>query len=226
MAEIDAEARDFARRTSWAAPITDTHSFGAMTLLAASDYVRTYADSIDADGTPVYGHLVVARSALEACVISAWLNEPGIQPADRVKRGLCEQLYNSMELVRLNIEDNARQRVDAWKADAVTLCWPVTTNRDKPVVDGIQRPSIPRSRQPSTLSMRISRGSSRSSASRSSITLSPTRGRADADNEGQAAGCLRLLPRDPGRPLRITQCLGVARVQRAASGSGCIAASR
>ena len=73
---------------------------------------------------------------------------------------------------------------------------------------------------------RISRGSSRSSASRSSSALSPTRGRAHADNEGQAAGCLRLLPRDPGRPLRITQCLGVARVQRAASESGCIAASR
>ena len=52
--------------------------------------------------------------------------------------------------------------------------------------------SAPRSRQPSTLSMRISRGSSRSSASRSSIALSPTRGQAHADNGGQAAGSLRL----------------------------------
>ena len=41
--------------------------------------------------------------------------------------------------------------------------------------------SAPRSSQPSTLSMRISCASTRSSASRSSIALSPTRGRAHAD---------------------------------------------
>lgn len=143
MAEIATEAKDFAKRTSWTTPITDTHSFGAMTLLAASDYVRTYADAIDADRTPVYGHLVVARSALEACVISAWLNEPAIQPAERVKRGLCEQLYNGMELVRLNIEDDARERVDTWKAVAAGFDWSVEKDRDKPVVDGVKRPSIP-----------------------------------------------------------------------------------
>ena len=57
MVEIAAEADDYSKRSVWSTPITDTHTFGAMTLLAASDYVGTFAAAIDATPTPVYGHL-------------------------------------------------------------------------------------------------------------------------------------------------------------------------
>ena len=43
-------------------------------------------------------------------------------------------------------------------------------------------------------------------------------------HDGQAAGCLRLLPRDPGRPLRITLVSHRCNAQRL--NPGCIAASR
>jgi hypothetical protein len=143
MEEIAAEASFAERSTSWEAPIADTYTFGGMTLVAAADYARSFASLIDADSTPVYGHLVVARSVLEACVVAAWLNKPTVDVAERIKRGLCEQLYNAMELVRLGLEDDAAERRDLWKACAASLGWGVTTRYSKPVIDGTSRPSVP-----------------------------------------------------------------------------------
>jgi len=143
MAEIAAEAHDYSKRSAWTTPITDTHTFGAMTLFAASDYVGTFAAAIDATPTPVYGHLAVARAALEACVVAAWLNDPDLGVPQRVKRGLCEQLYNADELVRLKFEADPKVRLDHWKGVATQFGWPVTWDRGKPVVDEERRPSIP-----------------------------------------------------------------------------------
>jgi hypothetical protein len=143
MAEIAADS-DWGQRSDWDNPLRDTHSFGAMTLVAARDYARAFAQTLDTDATPVYAHMVVARSALEASVVSAWLNQPGIEVAERVRRGLCEQLYSAMELVRLKLEDDARERVERWKAIAMDLGWTAITNRSKPVVESTTRPSVPR----------------------------------------------------------------------------------
>ncbi len=88
--------------------------------------------------------MVLARSALEASVVSAWLNQPGIEVAERIKRGLCEQLYSAMELVRLGVEDDPRERLERWKATASALGWTAITNRAKPVLDGTTRPSVAR----------------------------------------------------------------------------------
>jgi hypothetical protein len=73
-------------------PIRDTHTFGGTTLTAAADFARSFAVLVGADPTPVYGHLVVARSVFDACVVAAWLNDPKADATERVKRGLCEQL--------------------------------------------------------------------------------------------------------------------------------------
>jgi hypothetical protein len=143
MAEIAAES-EWAARSDWENPVRDTHSFGAMTLVAARDYARAFAQTLDTVVTPVYAHMVMARSALEASVVSAWLNEPGIEVAERVRRGLCEQLYSAMELVRLKLEDDARKRVERWKATATALGWTAVTNRPKPAVESTNRPSVPR----------------------------------------------------------------------------------
>lgn len=143
MEEIAVEAQFAARSGGWQEPIRDTHTFGGMTLTAAADFARSFAVLLDADSTPVYGHLVVARSVFDASVVAAWLNDPKADATERVKRGLCEQLYNAMELVRLRLEDDAAERRDAWKARAKSLGWTVKTPNNKPVIDGTSRPSVP-----------------------------------------------------------------------------------
>ena len=66
---------------------------------------------------------------LDVCVVAEWLNDPKAD-VTRVKRGLCEQLYSVMELVRLRLEEDApaskrnmAERRDSWKARAAALGW-------------------------------------------------------------------------------------------------------
>ncbi|HEY1687786.1 MAG TPA: hypothetical protein VGF95_02875 [Solirubrobacteraceae bacterium] len=144
MEEIAVEATLATRSEGWQEPIRDTHTFGGMTLTAAADFARSFAVLLDADSTPVYGHLVVARSVFDASVVAAWLNDPKADATERVKRGLCEQLYSAMELVRLRLEDDAAEHRDAWKARAAALGWTAKVSNNKPVIDGTSRPSVPR----------------------------------------------------------------------------------
>ncbi len=68
---------------------------------------------------------------LDVCVVAEWLNDPKADVTERVKRGLCEQLYSVMELVRLRLEEdgppaskrNTAERRDSWKARAAALGW-------------------------------------------------------------------------------------------------------
>jgi hypothetical protein len=143
MAEINAQAQSYQKLSDWEAPLGDTHTFGAMTLLAASDYAWTFAEAFTGSRAPVYGHLVVARSALEAAVVSNWLNDPRVSPLDRIKRGLTEQLYSAKELVRLKIDEKAKVRVAYWKTVATRFGWAVAEANGKPVIDGTKRPSVP-----------------------------------------------------------------------------------
>jgi hypothetical protein len=55
--------------------------------------------------------MVVARAALEACVISSWLNDPQIETEERIKRGLCEMLYSTQEVKRLALEGDDRSAI-------------------------------------------------------------------------------------------------------------------
>jgi hypothetical protein len=143
MEEIAVGTTFAARSGGWNEPIRDTHTFGGMTLMAAADFARSFAVLIDADSTPVYAHLVVARSVLDASVVAAWLNDPEADVTERVKRGLCEQLYSAMELVRLGLEEDAAERRDDWKARAAALGWTVKVRNTKPVIDGTSRRSVP-----------------------------------------------------------------------------------
>jgi hypothetical protein len=136
-----AEERNYRARSSWTNPVTDTHTFGAMTLLAATDYVRTFGELFASPEPPLYAHLVVGRSVFESGVVSAWLSEPGISALDRMKRGLCEQLYSALEVDRLGIADDAR--VDEWRAVGDRFGWKVDVGRrTNPSVDGERRPRV------------------------------------------------------------------------------------
>jgi hypothetical protein len=106
MSDIAAEER-FAERMgeAWLVPVRDTHTFGGMTLVAASDYGECYAQLFAGERAPVFGHLVMVRAALEACVVSSWLNDPRIETVQRIKRGLCELVYSTWEVRRLNLDE-------------------------------------------------------------------------------------------------------------------------
>jgi len=113
-------------------------------MFAASDYARSFAEVFWTGPTPVYGHLVLARSALEACVISAWLNEPVSDPAEEDQAGLCEQIYSATELKRLKIGgDDGAARVQYWKNVATAFGWSRTEDHGKPVVGDVKRPFHP-----------------------------------------------------------------------------------
>ncbi len=148
MREIADEER-YATVTGWATPIRDAHTFGGMTLFAAADYVCTFADTFTVDKPPVYGHLVLARAALESAAVSWWLSQDGIERDERVKRGLSEHLYSDVEKERAGIPD-AADHVDEWIDRAGRLGWRVTErggrrwrhgSHGEPRVDGVSRPS-------------------------------------------------------------------------------------
>ena len=141
--ELEAEPQ-FRERSTWENPITDTHMFGRITLRAATDNARTFAEAFDAPRPPLYGHLALARATLEASVISAWLNEPGIAYLERVKRGMCERLYSANEVRRLGIQADADETLAQYEADAISFGWqPRFDDGGKPSVDGTSRPAIP-----------------------------------------------------------------------------------
>lgn len=141
--ELEAE-QQFRDRSNWQNPIADTHTFGRITLRAAADQARTFAEAFDAPRPPLYGHLAVARAALEASVVAAWLNEPGIAYLDRVKRGMCERLYSASEVNQLGIQAGADTTLAQYEADAISFGWQSSfDDAGKPSVDGMSRPSIP-----------------------------------------------------------------------------------
>jgi hypothetical protein len=141
MEELAAEP-SFRSRSTWEQPIADCHTFGSMTLRAAADYLRAFAELFDGTQPPVYAHLAVARSAFESAVVCEWLSEPGIGPLDRVKRGLCEQLYSAAEVDALGLMPNAPPRVDQWTAVADAFGWRANVSRSRPIIDGTKRPRV------------------------------------------------------------------------------------
>jgi hypothetical protein len=129
-------------RSRWDGPITDTHSMGGVTLLAAVDYARSFAELFTTPRTPVFGHSALARAALEASMVSGWLNQPGIEPWARVGRGLWEQVKSAAELAEAAREpsehnddetaerkqserERAQERKARWRKVALDLGWQV-----------------------------------------------------------------------------------------------------
>jgi hypothetical protein len=141
--ELEAEPQ-FQARSTWEHPVADTHTFGRMTLRAAADHVRTFAEAFDATRPPTYGHLAVARAALEASVIASWLNEPGIAYLERIKRGMCERLYSAREVRDLQVQADADTTLRRYEEDAAGFGWQAVFDSDgTPSIDGTTRPSIP-----------------------------------------------------------------------------------
>lgn len=115
--------------------------------------MRLFAETLNAAQPPLYGHLALARGALESSVVCRWINEPGLARDERVKRGLSEYLYAAVEKQRLKLRPDAdQQHVDELIAQAKRLGWDVTDANDKPWkpksrgiprVDRVARRSVP-----------------------------------------------------------------------------------
>jgi hypothetical protein len=129
MGEVRDDA-DYGGRSGLDNPFTVVHMLGDLTLTAATDHVRAFREvfheSPSGDKVPIYAHLVIARAALEACVVSAWLNEPGIGRDERVKRGLSEFMYSAVEEQRVRYQPGGWARTRDWIEHATKLGWTVT----------------------------------------------------------------------------------------------------
>ena len=155
MREIQDDA-SYGARSGLDHPFTVIHSLGGLTLLAATDHVRAYGDAFgeNANGAKIstHAHLVVARAALEASVVSAWLNEPGVARDERMKRGLSEFIYSAVEQQRVRYQPGGWAQAREWIEHATNLDWSVTDwadntwgrdSRGDPQVDGVMRPGMP-----------------------------------------------------------------------------------
>jgi hypothetical protein len=142
MKELASEGQ-YRARSGWENPIMDTHNFGSLTLWAAADYVRSFAATLGGDQPPIYGHLALARDALEASVVAFWLNQGGIAYDERVKRGLCEVIYSANEVQRLGLTEGAEAKLAEVEAWPDGFGWEFRFARGKPEVDGTKRRSVP-----------------------------------------------------------------------------------
>jgi hypothetical protein len=73
------------------------YSLGGITLFAAADYVRGFAQLFSGLHTPVFSHLILTRGCLQAAVVAQWLSDPTIEPMERLRRGLWEQNKSAAE---------------------------------------------------------------------------------------------------------------------------------
>lgn len=129
-----AEERNYRSRSTWTLPVTDAHAFGWMTLRAANDYVRGFAELFDSPRPPLYAHMAIARSALESAVVSQWLSEPGIGSLERIKRALCELLYSAREVNDLGLDVDSDAHLAEWTTVAHSFGWRVDHSRAKPII--------------------------------------------------------------------------------------------
>jgi hypothetical protein len=134
---------EYRARSGWQNPMADTHSFGSMTLWAAADYVRSFASTLGGERPSIHGHLALARDALEASVVSFWLNERGIAYDERVRRGLSEVIYSAAEVKRLGLTDSADAKLTEVEGWCDGFGWGLRMAGRLPVVDGTKRRSVP-----------------------------------------------------------------------------------
>jgi hypothetical protein len=153
MKEIAAE-KDYLGVSAWQNPVADAHMFGGMTLRAANDYLRAFAQAFDTDAPPVYAQAAIARGAFEAASVSAWLSDPEIDAVERLKRALCERVYSAAEVKKLTTGANSSDRLSEWTADstaaldtlitiAATFGWSAKRDETRAwTVDGTRRPRV------------------------------------------------------------------------------------
>lgn len=85
-------------RGDWSAePVRTAHLASNLFFFVAEDAARGLAHSFDGSWTPVFAHVTLARSALEACARARWILEPEIGARRRVGRALANEMHDFAE---------------------------------------------------------------------------------------------------------------------------------
>ena len=82
-------------------PVTAAHSGGWLITGAAEDLIGSFCSLFQSGPTPVFGHTVLLRAAIESCARAAWLADPNIGVKLRVARWMSERLYSAREADQL-----------------------------------------------------------------------------------------------------------------------------
>lgn len=126
-------------------PVRQAHNCGAMLILAAEDFIEAACRLLASEPVPVFGHIVLARSALEACGRGQWLYQPQIGVRSRIARGMTERLYSLAEQQRLpgDVVDRAciAERRRPILEEATKQSFVTVTKRRTPTALGEPRPS-------------------------------------------------------------------------------------
>ena len=93
------DEKKFAAEDPWGSdPIMATRGVAAMGLVAATDYLRAFGESIEVHRT--YAPFLEARAVLEACAFAAYLGEQKIGARERVRRLMNERLEDHFSRAR------------------------------------------------------------------------------------------------------------------------------
>lgn len=86
-------------------PVVTTVTSAGFLLFAAEDHLRSMAAMFDSDPAPVFGHLVLARAALEAAARARWLLVGSIGVRGRVSRGLANRAQDLENQIKFGVRD-------------------------------------------------------------------------------------------------------------------------
>lgn len=90
MTELDHE-REFSADDPWGPdPVMAARNLASMALVAAIDYLRAFALTVEVHQT--YAPFLTSRAVLEACSVASYLGEHGIGTRERVRRVMNERL--------------------------------------------------------------------------------------------------------------------------------------
>lgn len=88
---------------SWGSePVRSCYSAAGVLLAAAEDHARSITELLFLERAPLFGHVVLARSALESTSRVLWLSQLGIGVRSRVARSYTDALDNLYQLSRLS----------------------------------------------------------------------------------------------------------------------------
>jgi hypothetical protein len=124
-------------------PVRACHTMATVLLVGAEDHARSITELLLLERAPLYGHVVLARSALEMSARVLWLCEVGIGVRLRVARGYTDALDNLNEQRRLpgNPVPSAVTRRDRIIAEARRQHFNVIRKDRKPPAIEHERPS-------------------------------------------------------------------------------------
>lgn len=145
MAEIAAE-KDYLGEGPWGdEPVHQAFNLAHLLVLGAEDSASAACRLLSDEPTPVFAHMVLARSVLEHAGRAWWLFEPRIGVRRRIARGFNERLNSlvQQEFLPLRPADKAKARNRRGRifAEAERLGFKKVAERKKPAWLEEERPS-------------------------------------------------------------------------------------